>query len=296
MKPLLGLLAGLPLLLASCSSGKQLVTGPDGPPKPADEAALAKSATLYFSFDQGLMPDLARGDPIPAVRVLDPKDPKHLSFKIGPPADGFAIRDQGVSGKCLEVTQDPGGWLGFPARDHLAYAKDGWGGAVSLWVNVDPDKLPKPWSAPILITDREPDDAALWIGFGPGSPRELRHGAFPALIDDKALSPDDPKAPVARLANPGFKPGTWHHLVMSWDRFDTGKPDAVSTFYVDGKKVGAVKDRALAMSWEINLAKIYFANYLDRLDELAVFERPLTADEVFTLHQKPGLLAGLKKK
>ena len=36
-------------------------------------------------------------------------------------------------------------------------------------------------------------------------------------------------------------------------------------------------------------------NYIGLLDEFAVFDRPLTAEEVGLLKQTPGLLAGLKK-
>src|SRR5262249_39746226 len=37
-------------------------------------------------------------------------------------------------------------------------------------------------------------------------------------------------------------------------------------------------------------------NYIGLLDELALFNRALTADEVTALHKTPGLLAALKKK
>jgi formylglycine-generating enzyme required for sulfatase activity len=49
------------------------------------------------------------------------------------------------------------------------------------------------------------------------------------------------------------------------------------------------------MDWDIDQARIYFAvNFIGLLDELAVFNRPLTPEEVTLLHQKPGVLSSLK--
>src|SRR5207244_10013282 len=60
--------------------------------------------------------------------------------------------------------------------------------------------------------------------------------------------------------------------------------------------IGEVKGRPIAMDWDIDKANVYFAlGYIGLLDELALFNRPLTADEVKLLHAKPDLLAPLKK-
>jgi hypothetical protein len=55
--------------------------------------------------------------------------------------------------------------------------------------------------------------------------------------------------------------------------------------------MGDVKDRAIAMDWDIEKAGIYTAvGYTGLLDEMACFNRALTADEVTGLHKTPGLL------
>jgi hypothetical protein len=49
------------------------------------------------------------------------------------------------------------------------------------------------------------------------------------------------------------------------------------------------------MNWDVDKAGIYVAvSYIGLLDELALFNRSLTADEVRRLHKHPRLLAGLK--
>jgi hypothetical protein len=50
------------------------------------------------------------------------------------------------------------------------------------------------------------------------------------------------------------------------------------------------------MDWDLDKAGIYVAvNYIGLLDELALFNRPLSAAEVAHMHKNPGLLAPLKK-
>jgi hypothetical protein len=102
---------------------------------------------------------------------------------------------------------------------------------------------------------------------------------------------------MVRVPRIDWKAGDWHHVVLSWQNFDSGKEDAVSTLYIDGKRIGAVKDRALAMDWDVEKAGIYFAvNYIGLLDELGLFGRALSEEEVGLLHDRPGLLAPLKKE
>ena len=101
---------------------------------------------------------------------------------------------------------------------------------------------------------------------------------------------------MAWVKGVGFKAGDWHHVVLNWKNFDSGKEDAVSALYIDGKLIGEIKDRAIAMDWDLEKAGIYVAvNYIGLLDELALFNRALTPEEIATLHKQPGVLAGLKK-
>jgi hypothetical protein len=50
------------------------------------------------------------------------------------------------------------------------------------------------------------------------------------------------------------------------------------------------------MDWDVDKAGVYIAvNYIGLFDELALFDRALTAEEVGLLYARPGLLAPLKK-
>jgi len=80
-------------------------------------------------------------------------------------------------------------------------------------------------------------------------------------------------------------------VVLTWSSFDTGKNDAVSQVFIDGKLIGEIRDCPIAMKWDLEKAGIYVAvNYIGLLDELAIFRRSLSAQEVARLYREPAFL------
>ena len=189
------------------------------------------------------------------------------------------------------------GRIGYPAKGNLAYRKGGWGGAVSFWIKGDPNvNLKTPFCDPVQITQKGANNGGIWCDFPDTKPRDFRMGVFPAVpAGQKPIPENDPKAPIIALKKVGFAADKWSHVVLSWNNLDTGKKDAHAVLYVDGKKIGELKDVELAMDWDIEKAGIYIGvNYIGLMDEFAVFGRALTEAEVGLLHSKPALLNGLK--
>ena len=194
---------------------------------------------------------------------------------------------------------DKNGRIFYPAKGNIAFKKDGWSGSVSMWCKTDSDKLLKTkFCDPVQITQKGANNGGLWFDFNDAKPRDLRHGAFSMIPDgQKGIGEDDPKAPMVRVSGIGWKANDWHHVVLTFKNLDTGKPDALTAIYIDGKLIGEVKDRAIAMGWDIEKAGIYIAiNYIGLLDEFALFDKALTGEEVSHLHKNPELLSPLKKK
>jgi hypothetical protein len=268
---------------------------------PEKEDTMLKAVTLYASFDREVKADVGGGDLTLSTRFNHETEQGKFVFEKGFDAKAFRIaRDKGRHGGALEAVDvlPRNGRIFFPARGNIAFNKGGWGGAVSVWINTDPDTLLKTkFCDPIQITEKGANNGGIWFDFNDAKPRDMRHGAFPAVAEGQTpIKEDDPKAPMVRVPKVGFKSGDWHHIVLTWKNFDTGKPDAVSALYIDGKLIGEIKDREIAMNWNLDKAGIYVAvNYIGLLDELAIFNRPLTAEEVLRLHDQPGLLAPLKK-
>lgn len=269
-------------------------------PTPARPAAddLKKAVLLYASFDEHVQADVAGGAKMLSTRYNHPSQPGTFLVEPGFNDNVYHVaRGRGVAGGgAMEVSDvlPRNGRVFFPAKGNLGYDPKGWGGALSVWCKTDPNtSLRTSFCDPIQITEKGANNGGLWFDFNDAKPRrDLRHGAFPAVgAGQKAVSEDDPTAPMVRVPRVAWTGDEWHHVVLSWAGFDTGKADAVSRLYIDGKLIGEVRDRELGMKWDIDRTGIYVAvNYLGLLDELAVFRRPLTADEVLQLHRRPGML------
>ncbi|HYH68027.1 MAG TPA: LamG-like jellyroll fold domain-containing protein [Urbifossiella sp.] len=282
-------------LLAPCAVAALLVAAP-APAQPGDDA-LKKAVTLYASFDEHVWADVAGGGKMLNTRFNHPSQPGTFLVEPGFDDNVFRIaRRRGVAGGgALEAADvlPRNGRVFFPAKGNLAYDPKGWGGALSVWCQTDPNKsLKTSFCDPVQITEKGANNGGLWFDFNDAKPRDLRHGAFPAVpAGQKGVGEDDPKAPMVRVPRVAWTGTDWHHVVLSWSGFDTGKADAVSQLYIDGKLIGEVRDRAIAMKWDVDRTGVYVAvNYVGLMDELALFRRPLTADEVKQLHQRPGLL------
>ncbi len=267
----------------------------------ADADAVRKAVTLYASFDEGVKADHGGGELTLSTRFNHETEKSKFVFTKGYNADAFRIAPgRGVAGGALQARDvlPRNGRIFFPAKGNLAYKKGGWGGSVSVWVNTDPNKLFKTsFCDPVQIAQKGANNGGIWFDFNDARPRDLRMGVFPAVAEGaKPVAESDPAAPMVRVPGIGFKEGDWHHVALTWDNLDTGKKDAKAVLYIDGKRIGAVSGRALAMGWDLDRTGVYVAvNYIGLLDELALFNRPLSAAEVSLLHRRPGLLAPLKK-
>jgi hypothetical protein len=146
---------------------------------------------------------------------------------------------------------------------------------------------------PVQITERGAGNGGIWVDFNDAKPKDMRMGTFPAVPPGgKPIAEKDPSAPIIWLKGAGFKANEWHHVAMVWDGFDTGRSSARTALYVDGKRIGELKDREIAMEWDLGKAGIYIAvGYIGLLDEFAVFNRALTPAEIKLLFERPGLLA-----
>jgi hypothetical protein len=265
------------------------------------QTPLHKAVTLYASFDKAVRADFALGEKQLATRFNHETEAGQFVFEPGIDEKVFRIAaGQGIHGGALAPADvlPRNGRIFFPAKGNIAYKPGGWSGAVSFWLNTDPNKLLKTrFCDPVQITHKGANNGGLWFDFNDAKPRDARMGAFPAFAPgEQGIKEDDPAAPLVIIKGVEFKEGEWHHVVLNWRNFDTGRADAAAELFIDGKSIGRIENRAIAMSWDLDKAGIYVAvNYLGLLDELAVFSRSLSEAEISELHERPGLLAPLGK-
>jgi formylglycine-generating enzyme required for sulfatase activity len=268
--------------------------------QPAASADISDLVTLYASFDEEVSADFGGGDLQLRTRVNHPFEKGSYILEKGYPALVFGIAKQkGIIGGALDCKDvlDRRGRIFFAARGNIAYRTHGWGGAVSMWLNTNPNELLKtPFCDPVQITAKSAHDGGIWIDFPDTTPRDMRLGIFRGLDSGhKPLKESDPRATIVRLKGVPFESGEWHHVVFSWSNFDSGKSNASAQLFVDGTMIGEIRDRKIAMKWDIDHTGIYVAvNFIGWLDEFAVFKRPLTAAEIEHLRLNPSSLNGLK--
>lgn len=267
-----------------------------GEPVSRAEQQVLNAVLLYASFDDAVRGDRGVGRLLMGTRSGPPGDPARQQFRLGYPGEAYRIAaGAGISGGALEGGDvlPESGRMFFPGDGHLAFRQGGWGGAVQFWLKTDPDKILKtPFCDPVQITSKSAHDGGLWIDFPDEKPRSMRMGMFPGLAaGEKPIPESAPNAPLIHVPRIGFRQTDWHHIVMTWENFDTGRPDAHALLYVDGKLAGERKDEPIALAWNLSRVGIFVAvNYIGLLDELATFDRLLTPEEVALLHRQPGLL------
>lgn len=269
---------------------------------PADEpaAALRQAVTFYTSFDESVRADFGGGELAPRTRFNDEAAGRFV-FEDDYDERVFHIaREKGRHGGALECRDvlPRNGRIFFPARGNLAYRPAGWGGAISFWLNTDPNEALKTrFCDPVQITHKGAGNGAIWVDFNDAAPRDLRMGVFPAVPEsEQGIAESDPQAPLVRVPAVDFRAGDWHHVVVNWSNFDTGRPDAEAALTIDGRRMGEVCGRALAMDWDLDSVGIYVGvNLIGLLDELALFGRPLTEEEIELLRREPGVLSPLKR-
>jgi Concanavalin A-like lectin/glucanases superfamily len=269
----------------------------------ADE--LLKAVTFYASFDLDVKGDFGGGELILSTRSNHKTRKGTFVFEKGFPKTAFRIAPgKGISGGALEAVDvlPDNGRIFFPAKANIAYKQGGWSGTLSVWTNHDPDtQLKTGFCDPVQITQKGAGNGAIWFDYNDAKPhRNLRMGTFPAVSADRPAIQESREAfsPMVWMDKPGFKAGDWHHVALVWRNFDTGKNNASAALYIDGKRVGEIeKDYPISMDWDLDKTGIYIAvNYIGLMDELALFNRALTQDEIGMLRRRPGVLSNLGHK
>lgn len=270
-------------LLWGCSA-----PAPEQPEAASDPAAELKSAlTFHASFDDGLDAAFARGD----RRIYSAESYKDLSQRSpGYWGEDIAIAyDAGKVGNALEFKVKNTKALFYPAEDNVAFDSAGWSGTISFWLSLDPATDLEPgFCDPIQVTDSAYNDGAIWVDFTEENPRQFRLGVFGekgSWDPDGDASGNRPqfKARLVTVDPPPFASGKWTHVAITHEGLGGGAGKA--TLYLDGEAQGSAEGIAEPFVWDdMASASIRLGlAYVGLFDELAIFDRPLTAEEIRTL-------------
>jgi hypothetical protein len=260
-------------------------------------ATLGEALMFHAGFDDGWDAAFALGDrrlysagsykeqqsATPGITSLDPE----------------IVYDVGRFQHALKFNKKNTRAIFYRAQDNVAYAETGWRGTVSFWLSLDPAQDLEPgFCDPIQITDSAYNDACIWVDFTEANPRQFRLGVFGdlAVWNPEDIPPAKNPTFTARLVaveQPPFARSRWTHVAITHEGLGAGQ--GAARLYLDGNLQGAASGIAEPFTWDVANAAIRLGvNYVGLFDELAIFNRPLTEDEIQTLHGLETGASGLR--
>jgi hypothetical protein len=246
---------------------------------------LRESLTHHTSFDRGFEADFSRGD-------------KTL-YVTGGGATGGAKESEviklapgeGKFGAALQVVKKNPQRPYLKGRGVLDYKPANWSGTVSIWLRLTPDEDLEPgYCDPVQIVGGDNKKGFIFLEWSKDEvPRHFRYAIRPLVeiwnpknLDWAKMS--DAERPMVKVERAPFARTKWTHAVFTFDRLNAGKA-GVGTLYLDGKPQGSIKDWDLTLGWDADKVQLVLAAaYVGYMDDLAIFNRALTAAEVQQLH------------
>lgn len=260
-------------LLISCNSQKT-----------EEKDSLKESLLFHASFDNGTTADFSKGDPnlynAPNRRAITDSSSTEIIY-----ADISTVKEEGVSGGALKFNDKTRAVVYFKSKDNLNYHPENWQGTISFWLQLNPNEDLKPgFCDPIQITDVAYNDASIWVDFTKDSLRQFRLGV---IGDYNSWNPDSiPPAEnpayeerLVRVQNPPFNRNSWTHVVITHHGLGSGNGNA--TLYLNGEAKGSPLNLKDPFGWDLEKSNIFLGlSYIGLFDELMIFDKVLTKDEI----------------
>ena len=245
-----------------------------------------ESLTFYASFDSGFDANYAKGD---ATFYTAPGFGKIDSAVVGPEYSEVEILPaEGLKGGALRFNEKVRGVALFKSKGNVSYSKENFVGTVSFWLKLDPAiDLEEGFCDPIQITDARYDDGAIWVDFTGENPRDFRLGVFPDSTVWKldTVGVENPyQERLVKVTDLPFSREKWAHVAIVFDGLNTqgGK----GALYLNGQLQGVNDQIDEPFTWEIERSVIYLGlSYIGLMDELAIYDKALSEDEVSQLFQ-----------
>ncbi len=270
-------------------------------PGDASTGVLRDALTFHVSFDGGADASFGRGD----RRIHTTPTGKTKDGKPGLTHEGIAVaKGKGRHGDALRFHAREKAFVFYRAEKNVDYRRKSFSGTVSFWLSLDPNKDLEPgWCDPLQITDKQWNDAAMFVDFTKDErPRHFRFGVF---ADSKVWNPKGTEwdavpakdRPFITVKTPPFGSGKWTHVVITFADFNTDGIGGVAKLYLNGKCQGALKGRPQVFTWDPSKTTIQLGlSYIGLLDDLAVFKRALSDDEVMAVYKLPEGAGSLHRK
>lgn len=260
---------------------------------------LREALTHHASFDHGFDADFSRGDPGLYVRksvgkaIEDSPAVATEALKLAPTAGKF--------GGALAMEKGAPAQVFYRNEGVLDYLAASWSGTVSVWLRISPDEdLPPGYCDPIMVTGGDMKLGFMFLEWSPESPRRFRFAILPRreLWNPSGAGWEElpnERRPMIELPDPIFSRERWTHVVFTFDKINEGLGGG-GRLYVDGRPRGAIENWDMQFGWDPAKVRLVVGRaYVGLIDDLAVFNRALDAEEIRTLHDLPEGAGSLRR-
>jgi hypothetical protein len=205
----------------------------------------------------------------------------------------------GKYGDALAFTRASNYILLYKAENNVAYSPNLFRGSASFWMRLDPAEIGGQYADPFQMTDKIYSDDCIWIDFTKNDvPSDFRLGVFG---DRKSWDPNNLQAQskefywrLAKVTEPPFAKDRWTHVVITWEGLNNSQ-NGRARLYFDTEyqeASGVIRER---FNWDIAKATIRLGTgpFVGLIDDLALFNRPLSSGEIRVLYELNGGVAQL---
>ncbi|MFZ9344643.1 MAG: LamG domain-containing protein [Opitutales bacterium] len=262
----------------------------------AADGDLRRGLTFLAPFDGKFDAALSADDPACRTRSGGKMNPTTESADV-------KLAAEGKFGGCLVFPKKGAVRPEFAATKSLAYGTTSWSATVSLWLRTDPDKDLEPgYCDPVQVLGDDVKKGFIFLEWSKDhSPRHFRFAVRPLF---HIWNPDavgweqipDEKRPMVKMEQAPFSRDRWTHVVFVLDRINDHAAPPKARLHVDGKEVGAIRGHDLTFGWDPAAVRLVLgAAYVGAIDDLAAWNRALSAEEIMRLHALPGGVDSLRR-
>ncbi len=262
-------------------------------------AGLAEALLLHASFDDSPNAEVASGD----SSIYTATSLKRDKVRAGLHSPGVRLDPRsGRYGGALAFTKKVEEIIYFTGKDNLPSTDGPFSGSILFWMRLSPaTDLPPGYVDPIQITDKNWNDASLFVDFTKDLPRKFRLGVFsdyqfwnPQDREWDAIPPQE--RPLVTVDEPPFSRDRWTHVAITLRDMNAEQKSGLATLYLDGKPQGSLRGKQQITWGDDRLAIMLGIYYVGRLDDLAVFNKALSEQEIQRILQLPSGIGSLMAK
>ena len=254
---------------------------------------LVSSLIFHASFDKGPDADLGKGDLKLYAGDFDQYNDEgkpEVNPGLGDPPLPI-VPNAGRYGNALEFPKENTHPVGYMLKGNIDYTENNFDGTLSFWMRLNTVDIPGVYCDPIQLTDNDYATNAIWVDITKNDvPSDLRLGFFG---DQKIWDPKNLKGRseeffwrLMKISEPPFSRDKWTHVVLTWEKINTGEIGR-SKMYVNGEYRGQSGPIKEPFNWNMTKAslRLGIGDYVGFFDDIAIFDRSLTGEEILNLYQ-----------